>query len=150
MTKQYDLAPGVRSGRVLGGGLLIELALIVVAVPFFATGRPEAVAMVIVPATLVAAALGGAWAARRTATPLLNGTLAGVAAIAIYVAMAVVGMLAAPGQADLGAALSPAYLGSHLCKVLGAALGGWWVGRRSGAGGHQPATPRPAVEPDER
>ena len=150
MTTPSDLAPGIRWWRVLGGGLLIELALIVVAVPFFASGRPEAVAMVIVPATLVVAALCGAWAARGTVEPLLNGTLAGFAAIGIYVAIAAAGMLAAPEQADLSAALSPAYLGSHLCKVLGAALGGWWVARRSGAGGHQSAAPGTTVEPDER
>ena len=154
MTKPSEPAPGIRWWRVLGGGLLIELALVVVAVPFFATGRPEAVAMVIVPATLLVAALGGAWAARDTAAPLLHGTLAGLAAITVYVALAAVGMLAAPGQADLSTALSPAYLGSHLCKVLGGALGGWWVGRRpararSGARGDEPAAPGTAVEPDE-
>jgi hypothetical protein len=124
------LAPGIRWWRVLGGGLLIELALVVVAVPFFATGQADAVAMVIVPATLLVAAFGGAWAARGAAAPLLNGTLAGFAAIVIYVALALVGMLAAPEQADLSTALSPAYLGSHLCKVLGGALGGWWIARR--------------------
>ena len=132
MTTPSDLAPGIRWGRVLAGGLLIELALIVVVAPFFATGRVDAVAMVIVPATLVVAALGGAWTARGTAAPLLNGALAGFAAIVIYVAIALVGMLAAPEQADLGTALSPPYLGSHLGKVLGAALGGWWVARRRG------------------
>jgi hypothetical protein len=115
---------------VLGGGVLIELALIVVAVPFFAAGRPEVVSLVIVPATLVVAALCGAWAARGTAAPLLNGTLAGVAAVVIYAAMALAGMLAAPDQADMTAVLSPAYLGSHVCKVFGGALGGWWMGRR--------------------
>lgn len=150
MTKPSDLAPVIRWWRVLAGGLLIELALIVVAVPFFATGRAEAVSMVIVPATLVVAALCGAWAARGTAAPLLHGTLAGIAAFVLYAALALVGMLAAPDQADLTTVLSPAYLGSHLCKVLGAALGGWWVGRRSGAGSDQPATPGAAVEPDER
>lgn len=149
MTKPSEPVPGIRWGRVLGGGLLIELALVVVAVPFFATGRAEALSMVIVPATLLVAALGGAWVARRTATPLLHGTLAGLAAILIYIAIALAGVLAAPEQADLTTALSPAYLGSHLCKVLGAALGGWWVGRRSGADSHQAAAPRTAVEPDE-
>ena len=133
MTKPSEPMPGVRWGRVIVGGLLIELGLAVITVPFFASGRPEAVAMVIVPATLLVAALGGAWAARGTAAPFLHGTLAGLAALGFYVAMALVGMLAAPGQADFATALSPAYLGSHLCKVLGAALGGWWVGRRASA-----------------
>jgi predicted alpha/beta-hydrolase family hydrolase len=115
---------------VLGGGVLIELALIVVAVPFFATGRPEVVSTVIVPATLVVAVLCGAWTARGTAAPLLNGTLAGIAAFVVYVTIALVGLLAAPERADMTAVLSPAYLGSHLCKVLGGALGGWWIAYR--------------------
>ena len=132
MTTQADLLPGIRWGRVILGGLLIELMLLAVAVPFFAAGQPEIVSIVIVPATLVAAALFGAWAARGTRRPVLNGTLAGVAALALYVLIAVVGMLAAPEQADLGAALSPAYLASHVCKVLGGTLGGWLVGRRRG------------------
>ena len=130
MTKPSELAPGIRWWRVLGGGLLIELALIVVAVPFFATGRPEVVAAVIVPATLVVAMLVGAWVARGTVATLLNGTLAGIAALALYVAIALIGMLAAPEQADMTAVLSPASLGSHVCKVLGGALGGWWVARQ--------------------
>jgi hypothetical protein len=133
MTKPSDLAPGIRWWRVIGAGLLIELLLMVVAVPFFAAGRAELLSIVIVPATLIVAVPCGAWAARGTASPLLNGTLAGAAAIALYVVIALVGMLAAPEQADLSAVFSPAYLGSHLCKVLGAALGGWWMARRAGA-----------------
>jgi hypothetical protein len=131
MTTPSELTPGIRWWRVLGGGLMIELALIVIAVPFFATGRADTVSVVIVPATLVVAALCGAWAARGTAAPLLNGTLAGVAAFAFYGAIALVGMLAAPEQADLTAVLSPAYLASHACKVLGAMAGGWWMAHRS-------------------
>jgi hypothetical protein len=130
MTTHAELKPGIRWGRALVGGLLIELLLVAVAVPFFAAGQPEIVSIVIVPATLVAAALGGAWAARGTSRPVLNGTLAGAAALALYVLMAAVGMLVAPDQADLSTALSPAYLASHVFKVLGGTLGGWWVGRK--------------------
>jgi len=130
MTKPSDVAPGIRWWRVLGGGFLIELLLMAVAVPFFATGRAEVLSLVIVPATLLVAIPCGAWAARGTVAPLLNGTIAGVAAIALYVVIALVGMIAAPDQADLSTTLSPAYLGSHVCKVLGGALGGWWIARR--------------------
>lgn len=130
MTTPSELKPGIRWGRVLVGGLLIELALVAVAVPFFAMGRADMVSLVIVPATLVVATLCGAWAARGTASPGPNGMLVGVAAIVLYGLMALIGMLAAPGQADLTTALSPAYLGSHVCKVFGGALGGWWVARR--------------------
>lgn len=122
--------PGIRWGRVIGAGVLIELALAAIAVPFLATGRPGAVSMIIVPVTLVVAALGGAWAARGSAAPLLHGILAGLAAFFVYVGIALAGILAAPGQADLATALSPAYLGSHLCKLLGGALGGWCVAQR--------------------
>ncbi len=133
MTQPSDLTPGIRWWRVLGGGLLIELALIVVAVPFFAADRADILSIVIVPATLVVAVLCGAWAARGTAAPLLNGTLAGVAAFTLYVAIALIGALAAPEQADMTAVFSPAYLGSHVCKVLGGAIGGWWMARRARA-----------------
>lgn len=130
MTKVSELTPGIRWWRVLGGGFLIELLLMAVAVPFFATSRAEVLSLVIVPATLLVAIPCGAWVARGTAAPQLNGALAGVAAIALYVVIALVGLLAAPDRADLSTVLSPAYLGSHLCKVLGAALGGWWIARR--------------------
>ena len=129
-SETLPLADGIRWGRVLAAGVLIELLLIAVAVPFFAAGRAETVSAVIVPATLVAAALCGAWAARGTARPVLNGTLAGVAAFTLYVLIAAVGMLAAPDRADLGTVLSPAYLASHVFKVLGGTLGGWLVARR--------------------
>jgi hypothetical protein len=128
--ERTELKPGIRWWRVFGGGLLIEVVLMAVAVPFFAAGRPDVVSMAIVPATLLAAAVCGAWAARGTGKPVLNGTLAGVAALVIYVLMAIAGMLAAPDQADLSTALSPAYLGSHVCKVMGGLLGGWWVARQ--------------------
>jgi len=134
MTRPSEPSPprsGIRWWRVLAGGLLIELLLIAVAVPFFAAGQPETVSIIIVPATLIAAALCGAWVARGTGKPVLNGTLAGVAALALYVLVAVVGLLAAPEQADLGTVLSPAYLASHVFKVLGATLGGWLVARRA-------------------
>jgi hypothetical protein len=126
------LAAGIRWGRVVVAGLLIEVVLMAVAVPFFAAGQPETVSAIIVPATLVAAALCGAWAARGTARPVLNGTLAGVAAFTVYVLIAAAGMLAAPEQADLRTVLSPAYLASHVFKVLGGTLGGWLVAGRRG------------------
>jgi hypothetical protein len=129
-SETLPLAAGIRWGRVLVAGFLIELLLIAVAVPFFATGQPETVAAIIVPATLVVAALCGAWAARGTARQVLNGTLAGVVAFTLYVLIAAVGMLASPEQADLGTVLSPAYLASHVFKVLGGTLGGWLVARK--------------------
>jgi xanthine/uracil/vitamin C permease (AzgA family) len=74
--------------------------------------------------------LAGLWVARRVERPVLHGVLAGLAAILLYLAIAVVGVLVAPERANFDTALSPAYLASHVLKVLGGALGGWLVARR--------------------
>ncbi len=118
---------------MLGGGFLIELLLMVVALPFFATGRADVLSIVIVPATLFVAIPCGAWAARVTAAPLLNGTLAGVAAFAIcrrYRARR--SCSRRRDQADLSDQCShPPISARYLCKVLGAARSaGWWMARR--------------------
>ena len=130
MTTSPELKPGIRWWRVIGGGLLIELGLTLVAVPFFASGQTEATLLVIPPATLVIAAIVGWWVARRTQRALLNATLAGGVAFLLYVVMAGAGSLFAPQQADMSMALSPSYLASHIFKVVGAALGGCWVARK--------------------
>ena len=130
MTTPSELKPGIRWWRVIGGGVLIELVLTLVAVPFFATGREAALTTVVPLATLPVAALGGAWAARGTAKPLLNGILAGVLSFAIYGLLLLANVLFAPQQPDFSTVLSPAYLASHVFKVLGAAAGGCWVARR--------------------
>jgi hypothetical protein len=70
------------------------------------------------------------WVARAVTRPVLHGALAGVAAILLYVILAVGATLAAPEQTDLSAALAPAYLASHALKVLGAIAGAWWIARR--------------------
>ena len=131
MTTQAEAPPlaGIRWWRVLAGGFLIELVLTIVSVPFFATGREADLMTVVPPATLVVAALFGAWTARRTARPLLHGALAGLAAFAIYLVLILGNVLFAPQHPDFTAALSLPYLASHVFKVLGGALGGWWVGR---------------------
>jgi peptidoglycan/LPS O-acetylase OafA/YrhL len=133
MTTQSDarpLAAGIRWWRVLGGGLLIELVLMVISVPFVAMGRADELPTYVLPATVVAAVLAGLWVARRVERPVLHGVLAGLAAILLYLAIAVVGVLVAPERANFDTALSPAYLASHVLKVLGGALGGWLVARR--------------------
>ena len=132
MTTPSDARPGVRWGRALVGGLLIELILMAVSVPFVATGRAAELPAYVLPATVVAAVLAGLWVARRVARPVLHGALAGLAAILLYLVLAVMGMLAAPERTSLDTALSPAYLASHVFKVLGAMAGAWWTARRAG------------------
>ena len=121
----------IRWGRALAGGFLIELVLTVISVPFFATGREADLQMLVPPATLVVAALFGAWTARKAAGRyVLHGALAGVAAFLIYLLLIGANLLFAPTPPDMAATLSPAYLVSHVFKVLGAAAGGWWIARR--------------------
>ena len=117
--------------RVLAGGFFIEFLLAAASVPFFASGREADLEIVVPPATLAIAFGLGAWTARRAGgRHLLHGALAGVAAVLFYLLLFAGSLLFAPGQADLEASLSPAYLASHLFKVLGAAAGGWWIARR--------------------
>ena len=133
MTEQTEAPPpnsGIRWRRALAGGFLIELVLTVVSVPFFATGREADLLVVVPPATLLIAALLGAWTARGTSRPLVNGMLAGVAAFAIYLVLILGNVLFAPQEPDFTAALSLPYLASHVFKVLGAAAGGWWIARK--------------------
>ena len=133
MTTPPELKPGIRWGRAILGGLLIEIGLIAVVVPFYASGDMDTPLVVIPPATLVFAIAAGWWAARPAERALTTGMLAGVFAFLIYAVPSVVGMIFAPDQADMSMALSPAYLASHVFKVLGAAAGGWWVVRSRGA-----------------
>jgi hypothetical protein len=121
-----------RWGRVLLGGFLIELALMLVAVALFSTMKDPATALniTIPPATLVAAVPIAAWVARSSSRPILAGTATGTAALLLYVLIAVAGTLARPDQADWGQTLGPAYLASDAFKVIGGALGGWWGARK--------------------
>jgi hypothetical protein len=131
------LKPGIRWWRVIGGGLLIELALMVVSVAFYALGRMDDLVTVVPPLTLPVAFAAGWWVARPVARPVLNASLAGAIAIPLYLAIVVVALLAAPAEAsDTSTALSPAYLATHVIKVLGAALGGWWVARQRAGPAH--------------
>ena len=129
MTPAPDLLPGIRWGRALAGGLLIELILVAISGVVYGLGRADDLPRVVLPATVIAAVLAGLWVARRVARPVLHGALAGFAAMLLYLVIAAIGMLAAPEQANLATALSPAYLASHALKVLGAMAGGWWVAR---------------------
>ncbi len=133
MTTASETVAPIRWGRALLGGFLIELVLTIVSVPFFATGREADPQVVVPPATLVVAALFGAWTARKASGRyLLHGALAGAAAFLIYLLLIAGNVLFAPVEPDFTAALSPAYLASHVLKVLGGALGGWWIARKRG------------------
>ena len=101
-----------------------------------ATGRQDDMPTAVPPLTLPIAFLAGWWVARPTDRAILNSALAGAIAIPLYVAIVIIALLAAPGRADTSMALSPAYIATHIIKVLGAAAGGWWVACKRAGSAH--------------
>lgn len=119
----------IRWRRVLLAGFLAEVALIVVAVPlFFLPNAQTVLNLAIPPASFVVLVGFGWWAARGMArSAVLNGALAGLAGVVIYLAL-VMGA-AAVGHRDIWASFTPAYLLAHALKLAGGGLGGWIAGR---------------------
>ena len=65
MAKPSELLPGIRWGRALLGGLLMELILFGISGLFYGLGRAEELPRFVLPATAVAAVVAGLWVARR-------------------------------------------------------------------------------------
>ena len=123
--------PTIRWIRVLLAGFLAEVALIAVAVPlYFAPNSTLALNLGIPPASFVLLVAFGYWAARGAPrSHVLNGFLAGLAGVLLYLGLAVVGAVATH-RADISAAVTPAYLLAHALKLAGGAVGGMLAARR--------------------
>jgi putative membrane protein (TIGR04086 family) len=123
--------PAIRWIRVLLAGFLAEVALIVVAIPlYFMPNAQAALNLGIPPASFVVLVAFGYWAARGAPrSQVLNGFLAGLAGVALYLCLVFVGSAAA--HRDPWAAMTPAYLLAHALKMAGGAAGGWLAARRS-------------------
>ncbi|MGZ6026835.1 MAG: hypothetical protein ACXWKU_17600 [Caulobacteraceae bacterium] len=126
-----DRSWDIRWLRVLLAGFLAEVALIVVAIPlYFMPSSTTALNLGIPPASFLILVGFGYWAARgATRSHVLNGFLAGLAGVLLYMALAVVGA-AATHRADISAAVTPAYLLAHALKLAGGAVGGRLAARR--------------------
>lgn len=74
-----------------------------------------------------------AWLFRRAERPVANGVVTGLMCLLIYVVLALTAYQLAPERADFSQALDLPYLASHLLKIAGGAVGGWWVGRNRAA-----------------
>ena len=132
METETKLRPGIRWGRVIVGAIIIELVLGAVSGLFYGLDRLDDLASWVVPATVLAALLGGAWAGRGTGRPVLHGALAGVISVLIYAVIGVIGLFAAPEQVTVEAMVAPISLAAHATKVIAGAVGGWLVARRGG------------------
>jgi putative membrane protein (TIGR04086 family) len=113
-------------GRIVWGGFLAELVLILAVVPTFLLGGEAAVTWAAVGGSPVMTFLVTWWMARHIRSRLvLHGALIGVTACLLYVALT----LAQPEP--------PIYIVAHGLKIAGGAIGGLLASRRRG--------PAPAV-----
>jgi hypothetical protein len=125
----------IRWGRTLVAAIAVEVVLIVATVCIYATvAAPEPLLdIVIPPAALILFVPAGQWVARGSSAPILNGFVAGLWGIVLYVALTLIAQ-GAVADFDLESSVRPAYLLAHGLKVVGGAIGGWLVARKTTAG----------------
>jgi len=117
-------------GRILLGGLLAEVALILAIVPLGLRLGDNFLHYTAPPGSFVMCFLGAFWVCRRIESRfILHGTLVGVVAALIYVALT----RAQPEPF--------AYIVAHALKLAGGACGGFVAQRR-----RAPSPPQPIVD----
>lgn len=128
-------ARGLRWWRALAAAIVGEVVLILVAIPIY-SAMPQAEAMqvlnlVVPPASFVVFVGAGHWSARPVpGNAVAQGALAGLIAVAAYVALGFVASLFVKGT-SVTDGFTPAYLAAHALKITGGAIGGWWVSRKA-------------------
>jgi putative membrane protein (TIGR04086 family) len=114
-------------GRILLGGLLAEVALILAIVPLGLRLGDKFLHYTAPPGSFVVCFLGALWVCRRVESHfILHGTLLGVVAALIYVALT-------RGQPE-----PFAYIVAHALKLVGGACGGFVARRRRSQSSPQP------------
>jgi hypothetical protein len=100
--------------QVVLGGMAVEAGLFVIAIAFYFLPNGSAALLYVVPvACLCTTLVLGFWVARRAqGLFILHGTLVGIVAASIYLAL------------TWGRTLPTAYIVSHFLKVIGGAFGG--------------------------
>jgi putative membrane protein (TIGR04086 family) len=110
---------GIRWGRILLGGFLAEVALIIAIVPLGLRLGDNFLHYTAPPGSFLTCFLGAIWVCRRIESRfILHGTLVGVVAALIYVALT----RAHPEPF--------AYVMAHALKLAGGACGGFIAQRR--------------------
>ena len=119
-------ASSLRWGRIVLGGFLAELILIVLVIPVrLAGGSDQALTTVAVAGSYVVFVPVAWWMGRSRAQPILHGALMGAAAAAIYMLLAVAGRYFQPTAPPMPFI----YYVAHVLKIAGGATGGWLAGR---------------------
>jgi hypothetical protein len=120
----------LRWGRILLGGFLIELVLILLVIPLQAFGGSQgAVTVLAVGGSFLAAVGIAVWLCRAVGRPVTHGVLMGIIGAAIYLALQIAGQMFAPTPTP---EVPLIYYFAHVLKVAGGAVGGWWAARRRG------------------
>lgn len=133
--KPQVTAPKLRWGRAAIAAIMGEVVLILVAIPVYSSmPRSDATALlslVVPPASFVVFGGAGYWSARPVpGSALLQGALAGLIAVAAYIALGFVASLFMAGT-SVTDGFTPAYLAAHALKIAGGAVGGWLVSRKA-------------------
>lgn len=119
--------PRIHWARILLGGLLAEVALIIAIVPLGLRFGDNFLHYTAPPGSFITCFLGAFWVCRRIESHfILHGTLVGVVAALIYV-----GLTRAQPEPF-------AYLLAHVLKLVGGASGGFVAKRR-----RSPSPPQP-------
>lgn len=125
-------APRLRWGKTLVAAIAVEVVLIVITILIMnsAADPRQTLNWVIPPAALILFVPAGMWVARGTGAPVLNGFVAGVWGVLLYVALTLI-MRGAVADFDFKSSVRPAYLLAHGLKVVGGLIGGWLAARRA-------------------
>jgi hypothetical protein len=112
----------LRWGRIVLGGFLAEVLLIIAVIPVYALQAGQTVLNIVAVAGSFAVFVPVAWWLGRTVTrPVLHGVLMGAFAAAAYMLMYLIGRQFDPSTPPMP---SIYYVG-HLLKLAGGAMGGW-------------------------
>jgi hypothetical protein len=127
----------IRWGRTLVAAIAVEIVLMIPTIIIFSalgeTGAQPVLDLLIPPLALIAFIPAGMWVARGSSAPVLNGFVAGLWGIVLYVLLTLVAQ-GAVADFDFESSVRPAYLLAHGLKVVGGVVGGWLVARKMTAG----------------
>jgi hypothetical protein len=122
----------LRWGRIVLGGFLGELLLVLAIVPLNLAGSSESVmTFVAVAGSFLVFVPVAWWLTRSVARPILQGVLMGAVAAAIYIVLSVLGRMFVPDAPPMPFI----YYVAHALKLAGGAVGGWLALRSSAASG---------------
>lgn len=128
----------LRWGRIVLGGFLGELFLVLAIVPLNLAGSSQSVmTFVAVAGSFLVFVPVAWWLTRSLARPILQGMLMGAVAAAIYIVLSVLGQMFVPDAPPIPFI----YYVAHALKLAGGAVGGRLAMRSSAGSGSGTGSP---------